>query len=201
MKKLFFFMMIAVAAMGMSSCLNDDDDYDGLSLEEQHEAFTKVQGTYAGKLYYPIYDGTFTSKSDSADVSWTMTSDSVINIHGMKVSALSELIANDSLRNAFAALPDEDLKVNCLYITLDPVTFLLAPQYVYTYVTSEGKDPQEVRLYFYGYIGESYGMVNTTGQKMIMYLKPAAITVGGKEVSSLRYGYSQCVYCLSGTKQ
>ena len=108
MKHLRFILPVVlccVVAGLMTSCLNDNNDDNGLSKEEQLQAFQMVAGSYSGNVifYKNTYDGmsTPTKKDiDTLQASFSLLTDSTAHINNLTLAALANQIKDSKVAEA-----------------------------------------------------------------------------------------------------
>lgn len=123
-----FMLMIGMAAMTLTSCLNDDDDDTGLSKQEVETAYRTVAGPHSGKLKYVKSIENNKAKNDSVDASCNFISDSVVTISNVPVSQIAQYVQyNDSVKKYLALVPNQELKCQTYYVKVSPVQIYVNP--------------------------------------------------------------------------
>ena len=103
MKKLkFVTMACCVAAMGLTSCLNDSDDTrSDMSKEEVAYCFNAVRGTYEGNLIYVAKNvKDVNDNTDTLKISWNIANDSTMTIKNFPTRLLTDNISDEKLKAA-----------------------------------------------------------------------------------------------------
>ena len=152
-------LLCMIAALTMTSCLDDDNDDNGLTREEQHSAYLSVAGEHSGRLVY--YDSIFTTKPakvDSVAAMVNFETDSTVTVYNFRVNSIA------------------------LFYGLSPVTFHIQPQKLTFSTTADGK-PHTITLAFYAGYPNSYGVKSgkTLGLQIVLggvYLDYENITGG-----------------------
>ncbi len=129
MKRLKFItlMICCLAAVSLSSCLNEDE-YTGLTPEQKAAAFNTVKGTYEGDLIYPSQSAS--NKSDVTDtlkLKWEINTDSIMVIRNFPMSLLANNITNEDLAKALKAEQSRDLKCYINFTQVSPINFFVNP--------------------------------------------------------------------------
>lgn len=115
--KLLTLFFAAFAALTLTSCLNDDDDNTGLTAEQIQMAYNATRGSHSGKIYYTTgFDKDSKDVKDSANVSWDITSDTVMYINNVPSKVLASVIADDDIRAAVETRGPQRIKCYINYI-------------------------------------------------------------------------------------
>ena len=124
--KLLTLFFAAFAALTLTSCLNDDDDNTGLTAEQIQMAYNATRGSHSGKIYYTTgFNKDGKDVKDSADVSWDVTSDTVMYIKNVRAKALASVIADDNIRAAVEKQGPQRIKCYINYINVSPIQWLV----------------------------------------------------------------------------
>ena len=176
MKHLRFILPVVlccVVAGLMTSCLNDNNDDNGLSKEEQLQAFQTVRGNYSGDVifYKNTYDGMSTpTKKDTVTLkaSFSLLTDSTAHINNLPLAALANQIKDS-----------KDV--------VSPATCLVGADYVEVKATYDGEE-HTIRFGFYSGITTgmpvSYGTYDSTAGIFQIGLRLGAVWVDGTDKSS-----------------
>lgn len=159
-----------IAALTMTSCLNDDDDDNGLTREEQHRAYLAVEGSHSGQLVY--YDSIFTkkpSKVDSVATSVNFETDSTATVYNFHVNSIGHFVQDATAKACLENAPAQILKCYTYFYSLSPVTFHLQPQKLTFSTMAEGKS-HTITLAFYAGCPNSYGVKSgkTIGLQIVL---------------------------------
>ena len=130
MKKLkLVTLACCVAAMGLTSCMNDNDDSGReLSKEELAYCLNTVKGTYQGDLIYIAKNvKDISDNTDTLKISWNITNDSTMTIKNFPTRLLAENISDDKLKAALAEAPNQDIDCIIGFINASPVQYLINP--------------------------------------------------------------------------
>lgn len=182
---------LTLSATSLTSCLGSgDDNQTKLTRREVQLAFAKVKGKHTGKLIYPQREvKSAADRTDTLDISWTLTTDSTMVIHNFPVKALAENVTNADLRKLLLTAPNQDLKCNIGLYSVSPVAFVIQPTRLTYQLDDHGKS-KKYEVGFYYNIPGSMGVYTVKeGQaNMIMQIFEAAIREEGKEKEFFRQG-------------
>ena len=151
-------LLCMIAALTMTSCLDDDNDDNGLTREEQHSAYLSVAGEHSGQLVY--YDSIFTTKPakvDSVATSVNFDTDSTVTIYNFHVNSIAHFVSDATAKECLKNAPTQILKCYTYYYDLSPVTFHIQPQKLTFTTMADGKS-HTITLAFYGGYPNSYGV-------------------------------------------
>lgn len=124
MKKLALFLTCAIVVCGMASCLDDNNTQNVLTQEKMSAAVKTMEGTYHGKMVYTSDPGKI--PDTIKNITWTV--DSVITIKDFPRSIFSQSLtpqANPQLLDALKNLPNEDLKCNIGFYSVEDDLYTL----------------------------------------------------------------------------
>lgn len=175
-----------LAAMSLTSCLKDSDGKNnGLTPAEKEYCATIVKGNYTGSLIYAAKNiKDVNDVTDTLDVSWSITNDSVLTIHNFPSRLLAENISDEALKSAIAEAPDQD--INCLigFITKDPIQWLINPAAPCFNIQFEGAE-HKVYVGFYVNTTTSFGRYVASTRSVEMQIVEGAIFMDNKETGYL----------------
>lgn len=162
--KLLTLFFAAFAALTLTSCLNDDnDDNNGLTPEQIQMAYNATKGSHKGKLYYTTgFDKDGKDVKDSADVSWDVTSDTVMYINNVPAKALASVIADDNIRAAVETQGPQSIKCYINYINVSPIQWLVNPVSVSFDNVEYNGAKHKVTIAFYVNSNYSFGQLITS---------------------------------------
>lgn len=161
--KLLTLFFAAFAALTLTSCLNDDDDNTGLTAEQIQMAYNATMGSHKGKLYYATgFDKDGKDVKDSADVSWDVTSDTVMYIKNVPAKALASVIADDNIRAAVEKQGPQRIKCYINYINVSPIQWLVNPVSVSFDNVEYNGAKHKVTIAFYVNSNYSFGQLITS---------------------------------------
>ena len=182
---------LTLGATSLTSCLGSNEDNQvKITKEEVQLAFAKVKGMHTGKLIYPQRVVTSASdRTDTLDISWSLTTDSTMVIHNFPVKALAENVPNTELQKLLLTAPDQDLKCNIGFYSVSPVAFVIQPTRL-TYQLDDHGVSKKYEVVFYYNIPGSMGVYSEKeGQaKMIMQIVQAGIREQGQDKEYFRQG-------------
>lgn len=175
-------------AIGLTSCLDSDDDDNSLSPEQLHQAYLSVAGPHSGKLLYysPSPTSSTTNKVDTVATSWNISSDSIMTISRFPVSSIAPYVNNDALKEALAQVAPVTLRCYIGFTSNNPVTWLInpaSPKLTLTY----GGQTHTVQIGFYANSTTSFGTAQSQANKgkMLMQIIVGAIFVDGTSSGDL----------------
>ena len=197
MKHLRFILPVVlccVVAGLMTSCLNDNNDDNGLSKEEQLQAFQTVRGNYSGDVifYKNTYDGmsTPTKKDiDTLKASFSLLTDSTAHINNLPLAALANQIKDSKVAEAVmnGTVTTTPVNLYTYYYVVSPATCLVGADYVEVKATYDGEE-HTIRFGFYSGITTgmpvSYGTYDSTAGIFQIGLRLGAVWVDGTDKSS-----------------
>lgn len=161
--KLLTLFFAAFAALTLTSCLNDDDDNTGLTAEQIQMAYNATMGLHSGKFYYTTgFDKDGKDVKDSADVSWDVTSDTVMYINNVPAKALASVIADDDIRAAVEKQGPQKIKCYINYINVSPIQWLVNPVSVSFDNVEYNGARHKVTIAFYVNSNYSFGQLITS---------------------------------------
>lgn len=161
--KLLTLFFAAFAALTLTSCLNDDDDNTGLTAEQIQMAYNATSGLHSGKFYYTTgFDKDGKDVKDSADVSWDVTSDTVMYINNVPAKALASVIADDDIRAAVEKQGPQKIKCYINYINVSPIQWLVNPVSVSFDNVEYNGARHKVTIAFYVNSNYSFGQLITS---------------------------------------
>lgn len=191
---IFPVVLCCLVAGLMTSCLNDDND-NGPTPAELHEAFLTVKGGYSGKAicFNRAYSGISkpTDKDiDSTDVHFSMLTDSTARVIDFPLSAVANQVKDDELANALLTASPAYVQLDMVtqYNSVSPVMCLIGVKPV-TLSLNYGGSAHQVEIGFsYGYIGYRYyvssGVYNADKGTFNIHLLLGGIKVDGNDVNS-----------------
>ena len=127
--KNYLFALGCLAAVGLTSCLNDaNDENTGLSRQEISECFNTIKGNYTGKLLFEIQNpNDLNNHVDTLDITWSVTADTLIVINQFPQATFLEQVQDSTLKVALAKATPEPLKANLGFYNTNPVAFMIYP--------------------------------------------------------------------------
>ena len=161
--KLLTLFFAAFAALTLTSCLNDDDDNTGLTAEQIQMAYNATRGSHNGKIYYTTgFNKDGKDVKDSANVSWDVTSDTVMYIKNVPAEALASVIADDNIRAAVENQGPQKIKCYINYINVSPIQWLVNPVSVSFDNVEYNGAKHKVTIAFYVNSNYSFGQLITS---------------------------------------
>lgn len=161
--KLLTLFFAAFAALTLTSCLNDDDDNTGLTAEQIQMAYNATRGSHSGKIIYTTgFDKDGKDVKDSANVSWDVTSDTVMYINNVPAKVLASVIADDDIRAAVETLGPQRIKCYINYINVSPIQWLVNPVNVSFDNLEYNGAKHKVTIAFYANSNYSFGQLITS---------------------------------------
>lgn len=197
MKHLRFILPVVlccVVAGLMTSCLNDNNDDNGLSKEEQLQAFQTVRGNYSGNVFFykNTYDGMSTpTKKDTVTLqaSFSLLTDSTAHINNLPLAALANQIKDSKVAEAVmnGTVTTTPVNLYTYYYVVSPATCLVGADNVEVKATYDGEE-HTIRFGFYSGITTgmpvSYGTYDSTAGIFQIGLRLGAVWVDGTDKSS-----------------
>jgi hypothetical protein len=161
--KLLTLFFAAFAALTLTSCLNDDDDNTGLTAEQIQMAYNATRGSHSGKIIYTTgFDKDGKDVKDSANVSWDVTSDTVMYINNVPSKVLASVIADDDIRAAVETQGPQRIKCYINYINVSPIQWLVNPVSVSFDNLEYNGAKHKVTIAFYANSNYSFGQLITS---------------------------------------
>lgn len=179
---LFALLCCGFVAFGLTSCLDDSNDDNGLTAEQIYSARQAIRGAHSGKLLYPNSSNSTAVKTDTLDASWSITTDSLMTIGNFPVSSLANFVSNNNMAEALKTAPNQTL--SCYYgiINVNPITWLINPMTLKLMLNYSGS-AHEVQVVFYANNTYSWGSYNPslTSRKMQMQIVVAGVYADGMQ--------------------
>lgn len=163
--KLLTLFFAAFAALTLTSCLNDDDDDKGRipTPEQIKNAYNATKGLHSGKIIYTTgFDKDGKDVRDSANVSWDVTSDTVMYINNVPAKALASVIADNNIRAAVETQGLQRIKCYINYINVSPIQWLVNPVSVSFDNVEYNGAKHKVTIAFYVNSNYSFGQLITS---------------------------------------
>lgn len=189
----YFSVLCCLAAMCLTSCLNDDNDNDtALTKEQVAQCLLAVKGTHQGNMIYAAKNPhDVKDQTDTLAISWTVKTDSTMTIHNFPTKLLfeniSESAATAEVKAALTALPDQDLECRIGFYRTSPISFVINPvSPSYTLELKDGKHKYTVA--FYTNTSISRADYKVSEKEMEMQIVEAAIFRDDKLTSYLTEG-------------
>lgn len=182
-RKWYYMVWCMLITLGLTACLNDDNDDNGPSLQEMKKAMSKMQGTYSG---YMLYSESLVGIPDTVkNISWTV--DSVITIKDFPVSILAKSftsIVDSTLLADVKKLPAEDLTclVGFYSIVDEGYTMNVIPRAL-KFTAATSKQVYDCIVYFMNGDEYSLGNFNTASSEMVLYMNTYGLQMGDEEQS------------------
>ncbi|HEY9551819.1 MAG TPA: DUF4840 domain-containing protein [Prevotella sp.] len=184
--KTLMMAFVAVATMGLASCINTDNEYKGLTKEDIALCFATVKGNYEGDLIYRnVNEANIKDVYDTLRVAWNIDTDSTLTIAKFPSKLLAKNITNEQLKAALEAAPDQDLKCVIGFMGTSPVSYLMNPETLTYYLEYDGKK-QKVQVVFTINSYASFGVYNTGKKILKMQIIEAVIYLNGNQTSYLK---------------
>lgn len=179
-------LLVAVAAFTLTSCLNNDDDNNGLTPEQQYECFLAVQGSHSGKLIYA--SGTTSEgkvKADTLNASWYINSDSTMTFREIPSKVIASCIdttttEHKAVREAIANEAPQAMECKIYFLKNNPVLWYIMPVNL-TYNVTYGGQSHKIRIVFY--TDYSYGTYRSESG-IAMQLATYGAYIDGEQDSS-----------------
>ena len=179
-------MACCVAAMGLTSCMNDSDDSGReLSKEELAYCLNTVKGTYQGDLIYIAKNvKDISDKTDTLKISWNIVNDSTMTIKNFPTRLLTDNISDEKLKAALAEAPNQDIECRIGFINSSPVQYLINPKAPSYNINHDGAE-HKIQVAFYANSTNSFGSLNQTKKVLYMQIVEGAIYMDGKQTAYL----------------
>ena len=160
--------VVGCLAFSLTACLNENEDNTKkITKEEVQQAYRTVAGTHTGKLVFPLsYPLTASTKTDSLDISWDVTSDSTLLIKQMPAKAFVPSVQDNDVKNLLMKAKPQDLKCNIGFYSLMPVAFVMQPKILEYQVENNGKQ-SKIEVLFYFNVRGAAGVYNV-GKKTLL---------------------------------
>lgn len=126
-------------------------------------AYNATRGSHKGKLYYTRgFNKDGKDVKDSVNVSWDVTSDTVMYINNVPSKVLASVIADDDIRAAVETQGPQRIKCYINYINVSPIQWLVNPVSVsFDNVVYNGAK-HKVTIAFYVNSNYSFGQLITS---------------------------------------
>ena len=190
-KKIIMAALCCFSVFSLVSCnLNDDDNGNtGLSPIQIKTAYTAVKDIHSGKLVYtPLASTGSSSKNDTINISWDISTDSTMTIHNFPVSALADNITSSNysdLKTALENVNTTDLSCFIGFYQLNPISFLINPISP-SFNLSYGGATHKIQIAFYLNTTYSAGIYDYQNNGILeMQIIEAGIYIDGSQSSAL----------------
>ena len=194
--KIISVTLCCMAAMFFASCNTDENKYS-LTKEEVATCLNAVKGNYTGKLIYPNQNpNNSNDKTDSLNIQWSANLDTTITVKQFPVSLLSNYVEDNTLKDALANAPSQDLKCGIYFTNVSPVVFLVNPTSISVSLNYGGKTHQ-VKARFYVNTLFSYGAYTSAKKEMQYQVLLHSIIV---DEGHTNYLTKETPFLFTGTK-
>lgn len=194
MKKLkFISVACCLAAMCLTSCLNDDNDSNNsLTKDQVSQCLNMVKGVHNGQLIYAAKNPhDVKDQTDTLDISWNIKTDSTMTIYNFPTKQLfehvSESNAGADVKEALMALPNQDIECRIGFFRTSPISFVINPVSPrFNLTLKDGTHKYDVAFYVNTTI--SRGDYSSADKEMAMQIVEAAIYRDDKLTSYISEG-------------
>ena len=187
--------VVGCLAFSLTACLNENEDNTKkITKEEVQQAYRTVAGLHTGKLVFPLsYPLTASTKTDSLDISWDVTSDSTLLIKQVPAKAFVPSVQDNDVKNLLMKAKPQDLKCNIGFYSLMPVAFVMQPKILEYQVENNGKQ-SKIEVLFYFNVRGAAGVYDVGKKRFLAQLVGGAVRVDGQIKAEFRHGlYLQLV--------
>lgn len=188
---MIFLGLGCMAALCLTSCINDDDSDSGLSNADISRCYKAVLGDYSGKLVYnatnpqDVYD-----TMDTLSVQWTVNADTTLLIRDFPIKALVEQVRDTELKAALQEQnPVQNISCYMAFTMLQDsyIQFALGPLKI-DFPVYYKEANHTVSVYFWAN-GSSFGEKDTVSGDMIVRLVVAAAYLDDNSSNNLLTSY------------
>ena len=128
MKKISFVLCCCMAAMGLTSCLFDEDENKELTPQDISQSFNAIKGNHSGSLLYENHNPNDpTDNVDTLEIAWSVTADTTVVISQFPQAVILDRIADQDLKEALEQAEPAPLKALIGFYQVDPIGFRLYP--------------------------------------------------------------------------
>lgn len=192
MKTMKFFSVVGcMAAMFLTSCLNDDGDDSNTPLTKEQVAacYNLVKGDHQGDLIYAAKNPhDVKDNADTVKISWSITNDSTMIIRKFPTKLLAanldKAAATDELVEALSEAPDQDIECRIGFYATSPVSFLINPVSPAYNIKVNDVD-HKINVVFYANSYVSRGEYYASDKELAMQIVEAVIYRDEKQTSYL----------------
>ena len=181
-----------MAALCLTSCINNDDSDSGLSNADISRCYKAVLGDYSGKMLYSatnpqdVYD-----TMDTLNVQWTVNADTILIVKEFPAIVLADQLHDTELKEALKEQnPVQNISCFMAFVSLQDsyIQFIVGPQKVDFPVSYKGST-HTLSVYFWAN-NSSFGEKDSTSGDMIMRLIIGAACLDGDTSINLLTSYS-----------
>ena len=173
--KKYLFALGCLAAVGLTSCLSDDNNENqGMTREEVSQCFTAMRGSYTGKLLFESENPNNPNDYvDTLDIDWSVTADTMIVINQFPQATFLEQVQDSTLKAALAEAVPAQLEMDFGFYQATPISFVLYPHTINYNIEIDGvAHKASLAFWFNSY---SYGYYDTTSRVFRMQVIMAAL--------------------------
>jgi len=174
--KNYLFAFGCLAAVGLISCLGDNDsnENNGLSRQEVGMCYTAMKGDYTGKLLYEsVNPNNPNDYVDTLDIAWSVTADTMIVINQFPQAAFLDEVQDSTLKAALTEATPVPLKVDFGFYKTSPIAFILYPLTINYDIEIEGVAHKASLAFWYN--NYSFGSFDTSNRSFQMQMIIAAL--------------------------
>ena len=127
MKKISF-ILCCMAALGLTSCLFDEDESKELTAQDVSQSFNAIRGNHSGSLLFENHNpDDYADNTDTLSIAWTITADTTVIINQFPQEVILDRILDEELKEAVAQAAPGQLKALIGFYQIDPIGFRLYP--------------------------------------------------------------------------
>ena len=184
--KFVFLTLGCIAVLSLTSCIKSEENDSGLTQKQISDCLTAVRGDYTGHLLYTAYNALKPiDDTDTLDVSWTITSDTLLIVRRFPLAPITEKMVDQNLKKAILEQdPYGELKCDMSFIMIDPyVEFMVGARAMDVPVFYK-EQTHSITVYFW-FNDYTFGAKNPLTQEMNIYLRVAGAYLDGDTSNNL----------------
>ncbi len=193
--KLLILVVALMATLSFTACMNDDYEEQGKrklpTVAELKAASSSIQGLYQGKLYR--YDQIGNSwqfeKKDSVNTTWEVKDDTTLVIKNFPAKMLATNVIDTDLKQAIAALPNQEIKCAVSVFSVKPILFYIAPYRLDLGKITYGGKTHNVAIAFLFKADYTYGGYDTERKVFATRLLEGGLMIDGVLDQSVSKGF------------
>lgn len=127
MKKILL-ALCCMAAMGLTSCLFEEEDNKELTSQDVSQSYNAIKGNHTGKMLFENHNADDpTDYTDTLDIAWSITADTTVVINQFPQAVILDRIMDEQLKEALSQATPAQLKALIGFYQTNPIGFRLYP--------------------------------------------------------------------------
>ena len=175
--------LCCMAAMGLTSCLFDEDENKELTAQDVSLCFNAIKGNHSGAMLFENHNpDDYADKVDTLDIAWSVTADTTVIINRFPQDVILDRITDNDMKEALSQAEPGRLKALIGFYQTDPIGFRLYPFPVEYNIEYQGA-AHKAKLVFW-VNNYSYGQYDASSRAFRMQLMAAGLYLDEDETHS-----------------